>query len=315
MGKILIVGGVRNWSMDRVCRGLIPHSKHDIEVTNYWIGGYTPSDWDGIYIHSGAVMSGKNKQYILDHREDTRWAVGVRGPTAFKRNVARINSKLWDAYSCGSAVWIDAVKRGSKELDIQGYVCHGGIDLSFFTVQPFPEKFTIGWVGNAGNGAKRFRRFYELPFRRLIVGGGGVKEFYDLPIQEEIDSGVKFGTEFVATVKYPLLNDLYAKCSVYVNVSFREGGPLPIKEAAACGRPVVCTNTGDAPEWIPKEYIVETESRSYDRDKMIEIINRFKNDRELLEREGKRFKELSKRWDFSVIVKEYDAMFDGMLSR
>ena len=39
-----------------------------------------------------------------------------------------------------------------------------------------------------------------------------------------------------------------------------------------------------------------------------------KDDRDLLEREGKRFKELSKRWDFSVVTNEYDEMFDGMLS-
>jgi glycosyltransferase involved in cell wall biosynthesis len=305
MARILIVAGTPGWSMDRVCRGVKAHSKHDIELTYYWIGGYTPSEWDVIYIHCGAVMSGEKKQYVLDHRDETKWAVGIRGPTAYKRNVRRLNSKLWDAFSCGSIVWMDRVDKGSKELDVEGYVCHGGIDVNMFNVQPLPDEFVIGWAGNAGNGAKRFKRFYELPFNKRAVGGGAFNHFKKMNIETDI--------MFIPTVKYQFMNNFYASCSLYVNTSYKEGGPLPPKEAAACGRPVVCTRVGDAPEWIPEEYMVETKSREYERDKMIEIINRFKDDKDLLIEEGKRFKELSKRWDFSVVVKEYDKMFDGVL--
>ncbi len=306
MAKILIVAGTPNWSMDSVCKGVKTHSKHDITLTYFWIKGYTPSDWDLIYVHCGAVMSGQKKQFVLDHRRDTKWAVGIRGPTAYGRNLRKLFSSHWDGYSCGSKYWLNVVKKNLPDQDIEGYVCHGGIDTNMFTVQPFPEEFSIGWAGNAGNGAKRFKRFLELPFKKKAVGGGAFEQFKKM--------GYTSNVEYIPKIKYNRMNHFYAGISVYVNTSFREGGPLPIKEAAACGRPVVCTNTGDAPEWIPEEYIVETKLREFDRDKMVELITGFKEDKTLLVEEGKRFKELSKRWDHGVIFKEYDKMFDGVLN-
>ena len=305
MGKILIVSGARNWSMDTVIKGVLKHTKHDVEMTNYWIKGYTPKNWDAIYIHCGAVMSGEKKQYILDHRDDTKWAVGIRGPTAYKRNVVRLNSKLWDAYSCGSHVWVDRVKAGSKTLDVEGYVCHGGVDVEAFIPQPLPSEFTLGWAGNIGNGAKRFKRFYDLPFKRKAVGAG-------FKFTDKWDT--KPDIEFVPRLKYDEMTNFYAGISVYVNTSYREGGPLPTKEAAASGRVVVSTRCGDSPEWIPEEYLVDTEKIGYDEKNMIRIIDWLKDDEDMLEREGRRFKELSERWDFSVVAKEYDKMFDGMLN-
>jgi glycosyltransferase involved in cell wall biosynthesis len=305
MGKILVIAGVPTWSMNRVCRGVQAHSKHDLEITNYWMSGYEPSDWDAVYIHCGAAVNGDRKKYIQDHREDTKWAVGLRGGTAFIRNINRLNSIIWDAYSVGSPFWLEKAQDWVKSpVDIPGFVCHGGIDTSVFTPRPFPDEFSIGWAGNSANGAKRIYRFNELPFKRKAIGGGAMRKFKAMGLPN---------IEYIPTVKYPFMNDFYGGISLYVQTSYREGGSLPPKEAAASGRPVVTTRVGDAPEWIPEEYLVETARKSYDEKKMIELITMFKEDPDLLEREGKRFKELSKQWDFSIVAKEYDLMFDVML--
>lgn len=298
MAKILVCAGVRGWSMERVIRGIMGHTKHDIEIAFYWIEGYDPKDWDGIYIHSGAVMNGDCKSYVEEHRNDTKWMIGIRGPTAFKRNIHRLTPKLWDGFSAGCHWYKEEVLK--RQSEVPGYVCHGGIDVSLFNPTPFPEEFKIGWVGAPASGTKRFQNFIGLPFDKVITARGKayVKKKYGIDVRGR---------------KYSEMPEFYSQCSIYVNTSYREGGPLPPKEAGASGRPSVITRTGDGVEWVPEEYIVGVEKYSFERDKMIDIIERFKNDKDLLIEEGKRFRELAKRWDFSIIVEEYDKMFDEVL--
>jgi glycosyltransferase involved in cell wall biosynthesis len=303
--KILICAGARGWSTENVIRGVTAHSKYkdDIEITFYWIGGYEPTDWDLIYIHSGAVVNGPAKNYIREHRDETKWIVGVRGPTAFKRNIHTMSPDLWDGFSSGSIWYHEESKRyfevRNKELEVPGYVCHGGINYSSFEPRPFPENFVIGWAGAPANGTKRFRHFLELPFDKVIATRA--RGFVGRVFGEEV-------RELTKAYNHPDMVDFYERCSVYVNTSYREGGPIPPKEAGACGRPSVITRTGDGMEWVPEEYIVD------DYQEMTPIIERFKNDKDLLVEEGKRFRELAKRWDFSIIAKEYDIMFESVMN-
>jgi len=101
----------------------------------------------------------------------------------------------------------------------------------------------------------------------------------------------------------------YEGISVYVSVSLFEGGPIPPLEAAASGRPVVATATGALLEWMPKEYLVGVD----DYLNMIPIIERLRDDKELYSRECQRFRNISLKWDFRHICKEYDTMFDEVM--
>jgi len=298
MAKILITMGARNWSTEKVCQGILPYIDHDVELTNFWIGGYDSADWDIIYIHSGAVTRGEYKEYIRTHRDDCKWIIGIRGPTAFKRNYKRM--EIYDGYSAGCEWFKDLMM---EYTDKPGFVCHGGIDTSLFTPQPFPEEFTIGWAGKPASGAKRFGRFAGLPFNKHIAAASSlnlIKERFAV-------TGQRY--------KYQDMPQFYKKISLYVNTSYREGGPLPPKEAAACGKPVIATGTGDTMEWLPKEYIFDSGKYTpdFDRDGMINMIERFKSDENFLIEEGKKMRERVLRFDHKIVAKEYENMFNRIL--
>lgn len=85
----------------------------------------------------------------------------------------------------------------------------------------------------------------------LLVGKG---EFEDLLKEYSISNKIDDKVHFLGHVDREKLISLYQNASVFVMPSAYESGPLTLLEAMSCGRPVVSTSTGIAPEIIKNRH-------------------------------------------------------------
>jgi glycosyltransferase involved in cell wall biosynthesis len=108
-----------------------------------------------------------------------------------------------------------------------------------------PRKNQVGLI----RAFARLVRAYPQLKQNLVLAG---KEtwFGDRVHQAARESGVEDRIQFVGFVSDTDLLQLYNACDVFVFPSFYEGFGLPVLEAMACGRAVVCSNTSALPEVV-----------------------------------------------------------------
>lgn len=284
MNVVAIVDST-NWSAYTVMSNVAERSKHNITVKLFC----PPSnldDVDLVYYRYGALAS---KHQI--NRKNTKWVLGISGHGCLGR--CRKNKHTFSDWASN----FDAMTANSMEMmgvlertkpDFPTFLCHSGVDTKVFKPTPFPEEFHIGWAGKISGGFKRLVDLKKLPFPKKlsVVGGGSGRSHSEMP---------KF----------------FEGISVYVSTSLKEGSPLPPKEAAACGRPVTGLSAGDLPEWIPPRWLVPGEREAYKE--LIPNIKIFQSNPEYLELIGKQFRKISLRWDYDIVVHEYDKMIDEVM--
>ena len=115
-----------------------------------------------------------------------------------------------------------------------------GVESDIFFPSEYPcleQEVRFMWVGNPGRGHH-----------------GENKAFFHLvkPVVEEYtDRGVTLHTATSDDkIPYVQMGKFYRDNHVLICASMREGGPLPIIESLACGRPVITTNVGIVPEVV-----------------------------------------------------------------
>jgi glycosyltransferase involved in cell wall biosynthesis len=108
-----------------------------------------------------------------------------------------------------------------------------------------PRKNQIGLI----RAFARLVRAYPQLKHNLVLAG---KEtwFADRVHQAARESGVADRIQFFGFVSDPDLLQLYNACDLFVFPSFYEGFGLPVLEAMACGRAVVCSSTSALPEVV-----------------------------------------------------------------
>ena len=108
-----------------------------------------------------------------------------------------------------------------------------------------PRKNQIGLI-------RAFARLVESypQLKHNLVLAGKETWFGDRVHQAARESGVEDRIQFVGFVSDGDLLQLYNACDVFVFPSFYEGFGLPVLEAMACGRAVVCSNTSALPEVV-----------------------------------------------------------------
>jgi len=144
-----------------------------------------------------------------------------------------------------------------------------GVDTRVFTPgDPGQERKKLGWPENAkvilfvgnvietkgvgdlvGAVAEIEKRGKRVPdYLVLIAGPGG--EYERKLIDAVTRRGLKSRIQFLGPQPYDKVHTLMRACDILCLPSWREGWPLVLVEAMACGRPVVATSTGGIPEIV-----------------------------------------------------------------
>jgi glycosyltransferase involved in cell wall biosynthesis len=119
----------------------------------------------------------------------------------------------------------------------------GPFILSVGDIQP--RKNQIGLI----NAFARLLRAYPQLKHNLVLAGK--ETWFAGRVREAArDSGVGDRIQFTGFVSDPDLLQLYNACDLFVFPSYYEGFGLPVLEAMACGRAVVCSNTSALPEVV-----------------------------------------------------------------
>jgi len=284
--KLVLIADQWNWSAFRVLNGVSQHSKH-ISMVTCFEPPRNQEDFDVLYYRYGALAS-KHVDRIKNSTK--KWIAGISGFGCLTRCTKPQRKEFSDFIYEFDALTANSLqmKKILNEIDssMPVYLCHSGYDERLFKPSPFPEEFHIGWAGKA-NAGKGHKSFLQLPFsqRASAVGCGTGRPHYEMP-------------------------DYYKTISVYVSTSIREGSPLPPKEAAGSGRPVVAVSAGDMPEWFPPKWIVENTGKdSYKA--LIPLIEELQ-DPDMLHKIGMEFHEAVQPYEFSRLVREYDTMFESV---
>ena len=124
------------------------------------------------------------------------------------------------------------------------YTIPNGVDSEFFRPSPLKDPNLITWVGRLvpEKGLVYLLRAMrdivkEFPDVKLVVIGGGPLENKLINLMDKLDLGGN--VRFVGSVGRAEVAEFLSRSSVFVFPSLREGLPLSVLEAMACGVPVV----------------------------------------------------------------------------
>jgi len=278
--KVAAVSDGWDSSATYVLEGLKKYSKHDWTIYQYQpeIG-----DADVVYYHVGALLSELNPMMLRQFNGTTiKKAAGLRGEMNYKRwaedyyPVTKLRSWVYelDAVACSNRYYYNEMKR----FNLNAHLCPSGVDAESFTPQPYPDEFTVGFVGNPEHGAKNYALFKSLPFKQ----------------------------RYASSIPHNEMLDFYKSISVLVCCSWHEGSPVPPKEAAFCGKPTVAFNVGDLRDWLPENLIAK------DREDVIMKLNMLKDNPELTKEYGLKCRERVESYNFINVAPLYDKMLESV---
>ena len=184
--------------------------------------------------------------------------------------------------------------RGVKGKNKNVCVAQNGVDHELFYPKRKQSKFIVGWVGQPTT---------------LPLDQHGYTRLYG-PLKARLESmGIEV-RDMVGTYKtaIPLafMVDYYNSISVFVHTGTMTGTPNPLFEAAACGKPVLSTHIGAAPEFINGNngHICNT------IDDFIREIRFLSDNRDIAEQMGRTAREdILRDWTWEKRAKAYIPIF------
>jgi glycosyltransferase involved in cell wall biosynthesis len=173
----------------------------------------------------------------------------------------------------------------------------------------------VGQINRIKNVSLLIQAFKKLSAKRsdlllLIVGEGPRREFMQ-NLVNRLDLRRK--VRFIGRVPYNNMFKVYSVSDVLALPSHYENSPSVIKEALACGIPVVSTDVGDAKDIITDPrigQIVESRTPESFAKGLITAIDIIERDLERVKRECRRKAEL---YDFRRIAKQHVELYKTVL--
>ncbi len=229
----------------RSLRQLIRRIKPDL-VLNYTI---KPNIWGGRAAHAEGVSSvsmvtGLGYSFI-EGKGLMRLVVGRLSRHLYRRSTSVNSHVVFQNPSDRD----DFIRAGCLTDSSKACIVNGsGVDLEAFAPVALPEKPVFLLIARLLI-SKGVREYAEAAIKVMgtrddcrFLLAGGLDEGLDGIGQEELDSWVESGIEFLGWLDD--VRPALKQCSVYVLPSYREGTPRTVLEAMSMGRPVIVS---DAP--------------------------------------------------------------------
>lgn len=282
-----------HWGADFMLKAFQRFAPKEITIIpEYQLEWNTIKDADIVWLHNIAT-TGILKTLIrttytpikkwLDKEDRPKFIGGVRGFEGLNRSKHVLK-------------YFDAVHTGTEDLKVEAdkyndnvHVLYPGVDMDFFSPpESIPEyPFTIGWCGDTRKKMKNIEIVKALDYPMILA----TKENY-IPHER-------------------MPKDFFHKIHAFVHPSSHEGGNRTIIEAAACGLPVITTDTGTATSIVSEDFIVNLE-----RDPLAQIndmLKRLEEDKDYAYKVGMSNRERAKVYDWRPITETWVEILNSVL--
>lgn len=187
-----------------------------------------------------------------------------------------------------------------------------GCDLPAKT-SPFPKRFTVGYLGQAGPD-KGLRYLFEawkklnLKDGLLLIAGNNIEQA--LPLWRKYGGG---NVQFMGFVKS--VSELYDRVSVYVQPSVTEGFGIEVLEAMAHGKPVIVSEGAGAADVLKvDDSLSDCYLSPRDVSGLAERIDGWRQcTKETLEERGRVFRVTAENYSWDKVEKMYAAAWKQLL--
>ena len=144
----------------------------------------------------------------------------------------------------------------------------------------------------------------------IIVGTGPQSQsLANLAKQLGIDSKVRF----LGELTLENLPEVYNLADVFALPSLSEGSPSVVREALACGIPLVSTNVGDVKEIITDPLVGVIVNMHTERVFAEVLIKTLKNVEKNYEKIKKRCRDVASKYSFEKVVEKYIEIYQKLL--
>ncbi len=239
MKKILLVVDQPGWAFDIVGK----------EIQKRLTGFHIDITYD-ITLH-GVNTKQYSHIHYFNWLDGARWAsqvsAGVCSHNYHLKWKKRANEKMpkFKRLVCISKILQE--KLAGKNANIT-YIPNG-VDIDMFKMAHNGDEFTVGFVGQPTDGGFGKGRTNEGVKKWDIKG----YELLLIPLMKRLKGKVNFRTTINTSetaIPHSEMPDWYKHIDVLICTSLYEGCPLPVLEAASCGKPVISTRVGIVPELI-----------------------------------------------------------------
>lgn len=179
------------------------------------------------------------------------------------------------------------------------------------TVAPLPADFTVGYLGSCAAPDKGVRFLLEAwgklnyPDATLLLAG---RDSVSQPVIEMVMRYCQHGQVRLCGWQQSV-GDFYNLCSCYVQASATEGFGLEVLEAAACGRPVLCSDGAGAADIMPQGWQVFPACNAAELAERIDFMKKGCD----LQAVGNEMRETAANYTWAKIRARYQDVWRGLL--
>ena len=306
--KVLLIYDAFGWAAETACQQLALNLGPEFycSLSKRTMFEYAPGDelYDIVYVHCSYGLKKGVLRRFRDHNPTSKLLVGVRGWMGL-RAIQREVLALCDGVNVNNTVLQDTL----REWEISAHLCYAGVDADQF--RPLEagyksEEFVVGWAGDTQKPVKRAAEVPTLGFFYMLAAPENAN--FPYPTRQFSHEEMPY---FYNAIDVLVLPSWHSKWPV------AEGCPVPVLEAAACGKPVlVSSKAGAAVDLLDDFQVV---SRPFGRGGLEEM--RFKleylrcNPSFAAELGTRNRQAILAEWTWRDVAKQYAAFFREALKR